>query len=118
MRKALMLLPLVPSALPVCICLLFATGCASTETTESLKTTFDQGVAAYGVVTPGRLLSVWGRATNDVWAVGEGGAIVHWDGRVWTLSDSGTLDTLDTVWGDSAGDTWVAGASGTILHHP
>jgi TPR repeat protein len=31
----------------ICLCLLFATGCASDVTTGSLKETFDSGVAAY-----------------------------------------------------------------------
>lgn len=42
-------------------CLLFATGCASSVTTDSLKTTFDSGVAAYDAGDYARAYKIWTR---------------------------------------------------------
>ncbi|HEY5347035.1 MAG TPA: hypothetical protein VIJ72_02500 [Rhizomicrobium sp.] len=41
------------------LCLLFATGCASTVTTESLKQTFDLGVAAYDAGRYEEAYKIW-----------------------------------------------------------
>src|SRR5579864_6397756 len=30
-----------------------------------------------------RFRSIWGGATDDVWAVGDGSVVMHWDGRDW-----------------------------------
>ena len=39
---------------------------------------------AANVPTQAQLLSVWGRAADDVWAVGFDGTIIHFDGTTWT----------------------------------
>src|SRR5438552_18810283 len=62
------------------------------------------------------LHSAWGSASNDVWAVGEGGTILHWDGRAWSASASGTGNGLYRVWGSASNDVWTVGAGGTIVH--
>src|SRR5437870_5376019 len=36
------------------------------------------------------LHAVWAIAANNAWAVGDKGAIVHWDGAHWTLAESPT----------------------------
>ena len=35
------------------------------------------------------LYGVWGSAADDVWAVGDGGTLLHWDGFAWTRADLG-----------------------------
>ena len=69
--------------------------------------------------------SVWGAAPNDVWAVGDGGAISHWNGTTWSQIQTGTFPYypfLNKVHGSSAADVWVVGLSsdgkntGVILH--
>jgi len=35
------------------------------------------------------LSSVWGSASTDIWAVGDG-PILHWDGNAWSAVSSGT----------------------------
>lgn len=41
------------------------------------------------------LYSVTGTSSSDVWAVGNGGAIIHWDGSHWKLSDvAGPVNSL------------------------
>jgi hypothetical protein len=62
------------------------------------------------------LLGVWGNTTNDLWAVGKNGAILHGDGTGWTRVASPTTNTLRAVSGGAADDVWVVGDAGTILH--
>jgi hypothetical protein len=45
---------------------------------------------------------------RDVWAVGGGGAVVHFDGRRWQKQDTGTGVGFSAVWGD-AERVWIAG---------
>src|SRR2546426_2942663 len=58
------------------------------------------------------LTSVWGSASTDVWAVGYGGTILHWDGSAWAGVPSGTPNTLYGVWGGGRTDGWAAGGAG------
>ena len=65
------------------------------------------------------LSSVWGSSGNDVFAVGESGTILHYDGSTWSSMIAGTTDGLNLrgVWGSSANDVFAVGQSGTILHY-
>lgn len=58
------------------------------------------------------LNAVWGSDATHVWAVGENGTIVFWNGQFWKLLLSGTTDKLSAVWGSSPTDLWVAGSGG------
>ena len=58
--------------------------------------------------------SVWGSGASDVWAVGDSGTILHWDGSAWTSASSGTTFALFGVWGSGANDVWAVGDD-TIL---
>jgi hypothetical protein len=65
-----------------------------------------------------RLLGVWGTAANNVYAVGDSGTVIHWDGTHWTAqpvppSEAATI--LEGVGGSSANDLWIVGDTGTIL---
>src|SRR5205807_1828381 len=61
------------------------------------------------------LATVWGSSASDVFAVGNNGAIVHFNGTAWSAMTSGTSVALRGVWGSSASDVFVTGSSGTIL---
>ena len=63
------------------------------------------------------LLGVWGSAWNDVFAVGTGGTILHYNGAVWNTMASGTTDHLVGVWGSAWNDVFAVGTGGTILHY-
>lgn len=67
------------------------------------------------------LISVWGSAEDDVWAVGgdrgEGPLIVHWDGESLTKLDSGASGDLWWVFGFAGGPVFMGGAAGTILRY-
>jgi hypothetical protein len=52
-----------------------------------------------------------------VWAVGNAGTIVHYDGDRWTRIASYTEADLRGVWGTSPGDVWFVGEGGTAIHY-
>jgi len=58
------------------------------------------------------LTGVWGSSASDVFAVGEGGTILHYDGATWTMTLEGK--SLNDIWGSSAEDVFAAGEG--ILH--
>ncbi|HTK42658.1 MAG TPA: Ig-like domain-containing protein, partial [Gemmatimonadales bacterium] len=55
------------------------------------------------------LASVWGTSATDVYAVGAGGTILHYDGHSWSAMTSGTGASFSGVWGTSAGDIYAVG---------
>ena len=63
------------------------------------------------------LRAVKGSSRTDVWAVGSGGSILHYDGTSWVTVPSGTTRTLSAV-DVTAGEVWIAGTSATILRAP
>jgi hypothetical protein len=65
----------------------------------------------------GDLWDVWGSSRSDVFAVGEDGTILHYDGSVWSTQPSGTGSFLLGVYGTSSSDIWAVGGYGTILHY-
>jgi hypothetical protein len=85
--------------------------CGAEMTWRALRSDLDRSV-----------LSVWGRADDDVYLVGgslgaPGGAIaLHWDGKKLDEIPTGMKDTLWWVWGSPQGtDVWMVGENGTIV---
>ncbi len=62
------------------------------------------------------LNGIWGFSSDKLWAVGDSGQILYWNGTVWTLQASGTTRNLNSVWGSSPTDLWAVGELGTLLH--
>jgi len=64
------------------------------------------------------LSAIWGSGPNDIWAVGDGSAAVHWDGRSWTAVPFGVelVAGLNAIWGSGPRDVFVVGGGGVILH--
>ena len=60
-------------------------------------------------------LSIHGRSAQDLWASGQSGMLLHYDGQSWTPVPSGTTDFLDAVFVDQGGNVWTAGQYGTVL---
>jgi hypothetical protein len=54
-----------------------------------------------GEVAGRTVFKVWGRASDDLFAVGQGGLLLRGDGESWTAGDPGTSSTLITVHGTS-----------------
>ena len=70
------------------------------------------------MLQPGtNLYGVWGSSGSDVFAVGNSGTILHYDGTSWSAMASGTTIQLNGVWGCSETDVFAVGANGTILHY-
>ncbi len=65
-------------------------------------------------LAPGGTETFWwahGTASTDVWAVGESGRIVHWNGSQFTEHASGTTATLYGVWAGGPADVWAVGGT-------
>ncbi len=65
-----------------------------------------------GMPSPPAWFKVWGSAADDVWFCGVGGAMMHWNGKVFEAVSSGTKRNLLTINGRSDGSliTAVGGA--------
>lgn len=66
-------------------------------------------------VQPRWLFSVAGNSADDVYAVGTGGAVFHYNGNQWTVLDSETSFHLVKAWADGQGATWVCGHDGVVM---
>jgi hypothetical protein len=67
-------------------------------------------------VTP-NLYSIFMRTSGDAWAVGQFGAIIHWDGNSWSSYESSpTTNDLYSVYTTSATSGLAVGEAGTILN--
>ena len=60
---------------------------------------------------------MFGTSENDVFGVGSGGSIVHFDGAVWQAMDSGTEETLVGVWASGPDDVYAVGDHETVLYY-
>ncbi|MBI3032103.1 thioredoxin domain-containing protein [Candidatus Woesearchaeota archaeon] len=70
--------------------------------------------------TTKHLVGIWGSSSNDVFAVGYDGTILHYNGVSWTEMESGTKVQkvhLSGIWGSSSNDVFAVGWDGTILHY-
>ena len=62
------------------------------------------------------LRGVWAAGPKSVYAVGEKGQILHYDGTAWSGMPSPVKATLQAVYGTSDADVWAVGVKGLILH--
>ena len=58
------------------------------------------------------LYAVWGRGADDVFAAGDHGLVMHWDGTRWRRMDTGTDRPLYSLWGN---DVMTAGGNDALL---
>jgi hypothetical protein len=69
------------------------------------------------------LVGVWGSSATNVFVTGSEGAIVHFDGAIWTSQTSGTDYEILDVWGSSSTNVYGAvgdddtGQVGAILNY-
>lgn len=55
---------------------------------------------------------------SDVYAVGDKGTILHWNGSSWSNQTvSGVVHSLRSVWGSSITNIYAVGSEGIILHY-
>jgi hypothetical protein len=62
------------------------------------------------------LTSVWGSSRNDVWAVGSGGSIIHYDGTTWTATPTPVRNTFHAVWGSGPNDVYAVSMTDVLFH--
>ncbi len=62
-----------------------------------------------------QLNAVWAAGANDVWAVGDRGTALHFDGAAWRRIPTGSGATLVAVWGASPKSVWMLGEEGQLL---
>lgn len=66
---------------------------------------------------------VHGFSATDIFVVGNGGTVLHFDGAAWTLQPTPTSEALWGVWGAAPNDVWAVGGRGntssvaTLLHY-
>lgn len=87
---------------------------ASEVDVESADATVGVGWVEVGWSLPGDLNAAWGRHFDDLVAVGDGGAVVRFNGRWAAPLDAGTGADLYAVDG-APGVVALAGAGGTLL---
>lgn len=61
------------------------------------------------------LNAIWGVATNDIWAVGDGGTFIHYNGAAWTTEPTITGNDLTGVYCSTATECWVTSRVGEIF---
>jgi hypothetical protein len=66
--------------------------------------------------TTADLCGVWGTG-SDIFATGESGTIIHYNGSDCVAMTSGTTADLYGVWGAGGSDVFAVGKSGTIMHY-
>ena len=63
-----------------------------------------------------QIKSIWGSSDKDVWAVGDDGMMLHYDGAIWGRVPVPTGSDLLAVWGASDKDIWAVGDAGVVIH--
>ena len=61
------------------------------------------------------LFAVWGSSAADIWVVGDGGTILHWDGSTWSPAASPTATDLRGAWVAPTTEAWAVGPANTII---
>lgn len=83
-------------------------GCSDDENTDVTQVPYPEpGVGPW-------LNALWGSGPNDVYAVGQPGVILHWDGTAWSLTEVAS-DILTDVWGTGPGEVYAVGHEGAVL---
>jgi hypothetical protein len=67
--------------------------------------------------TTRNLQGVWGPASSSVFAVGNNGTILRYNGAAWSPMTSGSSSFLGGVWGSSSSNVFTAGTNGEILRY-
>lgn len=77
----------------------------------------DEITIVYDAPTADHLRSLTIVTASDIWAVGNNGTIINYDGSSWSSVSSPVSDNLFGVDAVSASDIWAVGRSGKILNY-
>lgn len=69
-----------------------------------------------GIPDGTHLNGIWASAPDNVYIVGAGGGIWHYDGTGWSSQASHTSQDLYGIWGTSTSNVYAVGQAGTLLH--
>ena len=61
-----------------------------------------------------RVYALWSSGADDVWAVGQNGLVMHWDGGRW--SERRLSGDFHAIWGRSSDDVWINGCANNFYH--
>lgn len=71
----------------------------------------DASVAMNGTIPSKDIVDMWGAGPDDIYAVGESGLLLHYDGSQWSKVEAAVSTWLTGVWGRSPNDVFVVGWS-------
>ena len=92
-------------------------GCGRADRTSS-QVCSDGGFCWQRPVPQGNSLhSISGVSSRYIWAVGDRGTILHYDGKSWRSVASGTTHNLHGVYCLGQHDAWAVGDEGTALRY-
>ncbi len=100
------------TTLTICLCALLSLSCGDDPV--------GSGTGSWSLEPSGtaeQLNDVWGASSDDVFAVGNHGVILHYNGSSWTAMECPVAGSLRALWGRSGRDVYAVGNSGTILHY-
>ena len=63
------------------------------------------------------LKDIWAMSRGDVYAVGDNGAVLHYDGQSWALTTLADGRTLMQVFGTASNDVYTGGETNSRLYH-
>jgi hypothetical protein len=63
------------------------------------------------------LRGVWGSSSANVFAVGDSGVVLRYNGTSWSRITTGTTAQLNRVWGSSATNVYAATSTGRLLRY-
>jgi photosystem II stability/assembly factor-like uncharacterized protein len=61
------------------------------------------------------LSDVWGPSANNLFATGNGGIVLRYDGQKWRVTHTPVTENLNAVWGTDATHAFAVGQDGVIL---
>jgi len=65
---------------------------------------------------PATLRAMGGTGPNDVWAVGEAGTMLHWDGTRLTRVPTNTRGEIEDIYAAAPNDVWAIASPKQLLH--
>lgn len=82
---------------------------------ESVALSYGGGGSWSTAMLSGQFEATWESGPSDLWAVGLGGVMVHWDGSAWTQitppPPARGVYLATAIWADTPTDAWVVGNS-------
>jgi hypothetical protein len=111
----------------LCLSILLISACAEDtidhwrNTTPDLRVTSDSSIdtisSPFNIVpvdSENSVNAIWGLASDDLWAVGDGGIVLHRNAAGWTSSTTEILVQLRALWGRSNSDIWAVGVQSWV----